>query len=230
MHVQFAEFTFDTESRQLCRGDVDCHVTPKAFELLRVLIDARPRALSKSELHERLWPDTFVSDSTLTSVVAELRDVLGEGARTSRFIRTVFRFGYTFTGQVTDVARLAMPAGQSGYRFWLMWGSGQIALGDGTHLLGRHADVSVWLESPTVSRHHARLCLAGHEATIEDLGSTNGTYLRGQLVTSPSPVHDGDEIRLASIPLRLRALRVDSSTLTEEGCTTIAGGQRTSRG
>ena len=101
MNVRFGEFTLDTESRQLRQGDLERHLSPKGFELLRLLIESRPRALSKAELHERLWPATFVSEATLSSLVAEVREALGEQARGGRFVRTVHRFGYAFKGDAT---------------------------------------------------------------------------------------------------------------------------------
>src|SRR5688500_2128967 len=102
MQMRFGEFTLDTESRLLRRGDAERHLSPKAFDLLQLLLTNRPRALSKSELHERLWPSTFVSDATLTSLVAEVRAALGEHAQDGRNIRTVHRFGYAFNGTATD--------------------------------------------------------------------------------------------------------------------------------
>jgi pSer/pThr/pTyr-binding forkhead associated (FHA) protein len=71
-------------------------------------------------------------------------------------------------------------------------------------LLGRDGDVAVWLESPSVSRHHARIRVSGTDATIEDLGSKNGTYLRGERLATPSPLTDGDEIRLGSVFVKFR--------------------------
>lgn len=73
MQVRFGEFIVDTDRRQLRQGETERHVSPKAFEFLCLLLQNRPRALSKAELHERLWPSTFVSDATLTSLVAEVR-------------------------------------------------------------------------------------------------------------------------------------------------------------
>ena len=98
--VSFGPFTLDNESRQLLSGEAlqPVHLSPKAYELLRVLVDTRPRAVAKRELHERLWPSTFVSEATLASLVAELRDALGERGREAHFIRTVHGFGYAFSG------------------------------------------------------------------------------------------------------------------------------------
>jgi TolB-like protein/cytochrome c-type biogenesis protein CcmH/NrfG len=58
--------------------------------------------LSKSEIHERLWPQTFVSEATLASVVSELRAALGDDPKTPRFVRTVHGHGYAFSGSAAE--------------------------------------------------------------------------------------------------------------------------------
>jgi DNA-binding winged helix-turn-helix (wHTH) protein len=213
MLVAFGEFTLDTDSRQLRQGDAERHLSPKAFELLRLLVENRPRALSKAEIHERLWPATFVSDATLTSLVAEVRDALGETAGRAQFVRTVHRFGYAFMGEATELVPHPHAHAQRA-RCWIVWEFGQVGLTDGEHLLGRDGDVAVWLESPTISRHHARIHISGGDATIEDLGSKNGTHLRGERLTAPSPLTDGDEIRLGSVLVKFRRLVAGASTDT----------------
>ncbi len=179
MRVQFGKFTLDTESRQLRHGDAERHLSPKAFELLRALIECRPAALSKVQIHERLWPSTFVSDATLTSLVAELRSVLGEKPRGGRFVRTVHRFGYAFKGTATELtsrpsaAAIARGAGLSGSRGRCPWTMEITCLGAiGTSLSG-----SSPRPCPGTTRGFASLV---RPATIEDLGSKNGTYLRGE--------------------------------------------------
>jgi DNA-binding winged helix-turn-helix (wHTH) protein len=110
MSVSFGRFTLDRDRRQLLQGSEARHLSPKGFELLSLLIDSRPRALSKAELHERLWPSVFVSDSTLSSLVAEVRAALGENAQSSGFLRTVHRYGYAFNGDATDSEARTAPA------------------------------------------------------------------------------------------------------------------------
>ena len=214
MQARFGEFTLDTESRQLRQGEAERHLSPKAFELLRLLVDSRPRALSKAELHERLWPAVFVSDATLSSLVAEVRSALGEKAEDGGFVRTVHRFGYAFKGDASELGGAPQPPDQPA-RCWIVWELGQVALADGDHLLGRDGDVTVWLESPSVSRHHARISVTGLDATIEDLGSKNGTFLRGERLQVPSPLADGDEIRLGSVLVKFRRLGTGTSTETQ---------------
>lgn len=95
-----------------------------------------------------------------------------------------------------------------------MWKHGQVALREGDHLLGRVDDVGVWLESPTVSRHHARITVAGGGARVEDLDSKNGTYVRGERRTAAA-LSDGDEIRLGSVTLTFRSPAISASTETQ---------------
>ena len=73
MKVRFADCTLDIAARRLMRGGCEAHLSPKAFELLRVLVDNRGRALSKAELLEQVWPGVFVSDASLARVVTEVR-------------------------------------------------------------------------------------------------------------------------------------------------------------
>ena len=214
MQLRFGTCSLDTETRQLREGSVERHLSPKAFDLLLLLLEHRPRALSKSELHERLWPATFVSDATVTSLVAEVRAALGENARSGRFIRTVHRFGYAFDGTVTELTPLRRLSDDCG-RCWIIWQWGQVALTDGDHLLGRDADVAVWLESPTVSRHHARIRIRGEDATIEDLDSKNGTYVRGERIVTRATLTDGDEVRIGSVAVSFRRSAPTASTETQ---------------
>ena len=85
-----------------------CAYRPKAFALLAVLIERRPKAVSKQELHKLLWPDTFVSDANLPNLVAELREAFGDDAHEPRLIRTVQRFGYAFSAETSAEPRTAL--------------------------------------------------------------------------------------------------------------------------
>lgn len=214
MQVRFGEFILDTERRQLLRSGAEQHLSPKALELLRLLVEHRPRALSKAELHERLWPSVFVSEATLSSLVAEVRSALGENAQTGGFVRTAHRFGYAFEGDAADVSPQAIKPVDR-VRCWIIWDFGQVALVDGEHLIGRDSDVTVWLESPTISRHHAKIRVSAEHVTIEDLASKNGTYLRSDRVLAPAPLADGDEIRLGSVLVKFRVAGAVGSTVTK---------------
>lgn len=213
MALRFDEFVIDRATRRLLKHDGEVHLSPKAFDLLSLLIGHRDRAVPKAEIHEALWPATFVLDTNLPSLIAEIRRALDDSAIAPRYVRTVPRFGYWFIGEIR--------AGGSGptverarARCWLIWDRRRIALGDGDNLLGRDPDAAVWIEAPGVSRQHAVIRVALPAATIEDLGSKNGTFVRGTRVTSPARLTDGDEIRLGSVVLIFRIPPLAGSTDT----------------
>jgi eukaryotic-like serine/threonine-protein kinase len=103
----FGEFTLDEDRRQLLRAGVPIPLEPKAYELLTLLLARRPRALSKDQIHQVLWAGTFVSESALAGLIADLRSLLGDDARRPRYIRTVHGFGYAFSGDARTVDELA---------------------------------------------------------------------------------------------------------------------------
>ena len=96
MQVSFGEFVLDLDSRELRRGVEPVRLSPKAFQLLEILVANRPKALSKADLQDRLWPDTFVVEKNLANLVSEIRQALGDSPSALGFIRTVPRYGYAF--------------------------------------------------------------------------------------------------------------------------------------
>jgi Tol biopolymer transport system component/DNA-binding winged helix-turn-helix (wHTH) protein len=97
MTVRFAGFTLDRDRRQLMCGDANVHLTPKAFDLLVILVSEAPRVVRKTELHERLWPETYVSDATLTGLIKEVRHALNGHGSKEPIIRTVHGVGYALS-------------------------------------------------------------------------------------------------------------------------------------
>ena len=215
MKLRLGELTFDSDTRQLLRGHTELHLSPKAFDLLRILIEHRPRALSKQKLHEQLWPATFVSEANLASLIAEIREVLGDAAREPRFIRTAHRFGYAFCGDVMEVSEQTMPAPPKSF-CWLLKDGRRLPLKPGENILGRD-DEGIQIDSPAVSRRHARIRISGTEAVIEDLGSKNGTFVSGERVSTPVQLKDGDEIRIGSVVSRFRMTLPKGVTATWSG-------------
>lgn len=215
MRVAFGDCTFDGETRELFRKERPVHVSPKAFRLLELLLEGRPRALSKAEIHEKIWPDAFVSEATLASLVAEIREAIGEDGKDARYIRTVHGFGYSFAGAAADAPREAPAAGGSSWR--LIWDDRVIALPEGETILGRDPLAGIRIPSESVSRRHARVVISGGTATMEDLGSKNGTYLGEERIGGPKALAHGDSIRLGSVKLIVRVVCEDKSTKTEIG-------------
>jgi len=214
MRVTFGEFVLDRGTRQLRRGDEERRLGPKALELLELLLDQRPNVVARERIRDRLWPDTFVSESTLATVVAELRAALDEKRTEPRFLRTVHGVGFAFCGQATESGPRARARGALAYR--LVLSDREITLHAGENVLGRVEDGVVWMESSTVSRRHARILVEGDQVVLEDLTSKNGTFVRGQRISAPTPLVDGDVFRLGRVEVRLRAVRPDEATRTDD--------------
>jgi len=218
MTFRFGNLTLDTESRALLRDRKPVPLSPKAFRLLQILLESRPRAIPKAELHQRLWPDTVVSDVNLPTLIAEIRSAIADDARHPEFVRTVYGYGYAFSGNAVASRRDGSSAGPSETVFRLLWGNREIALSEGENVLGRGADSLVWIDAQGVSRRHARVVVASGLATLEDLGSKNGTFVNETRVTETAvALRDGDQLRIGSVPMTLRIYAKPSSTETATG-------------
>ncbi len=202
--LRFGEFTIDSDARQLRRAGGDVHLSPKAFDLLVLLIEHRPNVLEKSDLHTRIWRDTYVGDANLNVLVGEIRKALDDDARQPRFVRTAHGIGYAFCGETFDDSERRGPA--QPVLCWLTRKGTTFPLADGDNEIGRDPRCAVWLDVPGVSRRHARLHLDFGErrATLEDLGSTNGTFVGRKAVTAPVAVENDAVIKVGSVDLRLR--------------------------
>ena len=210
---EFSSFSLNPATRQLLRNRQEVPLSPKAFQLLVLLVANRDRAMSKQELHQNLWPSTFVLESNLASLIAEIRTALGDTARQPRFIRTVHGFGYAFCGQTEAAA--APVATRS--RYSLVWEAKQLTLGEGDNVVGRDRDLTVSLDSSSVSRRHCVIRVAGDAVTVEDLDSKNGTWLAGRRLSgAPETLRHGDVLRVGKVEL----VFLDSK---EKGSTQTAG-------
>ena len=113
MRLQFGDCTFDSAARTLHRAGEEVRLSGKAFQLLELLLAARPNPIARQELFAKLWPDTFVSDANLASLIKEVRQAIGDDAKSPRYIRTVHRFGYGFR----DAALHAPPPVRDAKRY-----------------------------------------------------------------------------------------------------------------
>ena len=213
MRVQFADIVLDSASRQLVRGGAAIHLSPKAFDLLCHLVETRPSAVSKNQLFELVWPGTFVVEANLTVLVTELRRALGDDPHTPRFIRTVHKHGYAFCSDVTELATRS-PA-RDALRVWLLWNDRVLPLAEGENVIGRDPSCGVWLDQPGVSRRHARVLVTEDVAEIEDLGSTNGTYVSAIAIAGPHRLRDADVIHVGSVDLKYRSWSPSKPVATE---------------
>ncbi|HEU4413468.1 MAG TPA: winged helix-turn-helix domain-containing protein, partial [Candidatus Angelobacter sp.] len=99
---EFGQFRFDPREHLLLCGGKPVSLSPKAFEILLALIQSNGRLLTKAELMQQVWPDSFVEESNLTVNISALRRALGETAGGLQFIETVPKLGYRFVAPVTE--------------------------------------------------------------------------------------------------------------------------------
>jgi DNA-binding winged helix-turn-helix (wHTH) protein len=202
--AHLGECEVDLGRRELLRAGAPLHLTPKAFQLLELLVERRPDAVSKDEIRKRLWPETFVSGVNLATLVFELRQAVGDDPRHPLVLRTVRGYGYALCaeprGEAEEVRRT------TGAFCWLVGLRREIDLHEGENVLGRTREAVVCVPSTRVSRRHARIVVHGGSATVEDLGSKNGTYLGDRKLEGPASLVDGDAIRVGDAVFVFRVI------------------------
>ena len=213
MKLSFEDCVFDSDTRQVSRDGEATALSPKAFALLEILIRDRPKAVTREEIHGHIWPATHVSEANLANLVMELRAALGDSARRPRIIRTVSRYGYAFCAEAVH-AKSGSRSTPSGAAYRLIWGRREIALNVGENLIGRDQEAVVWIDDESVSRRHARIHVDEGGATLEDLGSKNGTYARGLRIREVVTLADRDEMKIGPASMVFRVLRATGSTLS----------------
>src|SRR6185436_20145333 len=199
-----ADCVLDADARTVRRGTAAIHLSPKAFDLLTVLVEHGGRALSKVELLQRVWPGVFVSDASLARVVREIRAALGDSPHDPPIVRTVHGYGYAFAAAISEDSSKPTVADGRRPTLWLTRRTRTFALSEGEHLIGREPALAICLDSPKVSRHHARIVVKDARATIEDLESKNGTFVAGVRLTAPAVLEPGETVRIGPCTLIFR--------------------------
>jgi DNA-binding winged helix-turn-helix (wHTH) protein len=211
MRFKFDRFVIDGGRRLMWRGDEEVHVAPKTLDFLLSLLAQAPNAVSKTELMATLWPDTHIAEATLTGVVADAREAVGDDGRAPRLIRTLHRFGYSFPGQVEREVSVNSDEPVLG---WLIAETWRLPLRSGETILGREGEGVVALPSSSVSRQHAALSMEGTAARLRDLGSKNGTFVDELRVEGPTALRDGARLRFGTLHVTYRLAERSSSTET----------------
>ena len=198
----FEQFCLDTDRKELLRGGAPVHLTPRAFQLLELLIRERPRAASKRELLDQVWSGNIVEESNLKTLVLEIRSALTERGGSASVIRTVYGYGYSFAGtaEERDVPE-ASPA-----VLQLRWHGRELTLPEGSHLIGRRPDCAITIDEPSVSRVHARLQISRIGMMVEDLRSKNGTFVDGRRIAAVTELLPRGSIRIGEVDVEIRRL------------------------
>ena len=200
MRLDFGDFVLDTGARQLWRDGQEIHLRPKVFDLLELLLESRPRAVSKETIRERLWPDANVVEGNIHVAASEVRKALGDDPDDPHWVRTVAGFGYAFHGG-------ALAEGDDPDCPWearAILGQREIVLRRGENVVGRAHEVPVWVDDDSVSRRHAVIQVGEAGVFIEDCGSRNRTYRRDQRIKGAGRHEDRDEIAVGGVLLVVR--------------------------
>jgi eukaryotic-like serine/threonine-protein kinase len=107
---RFGQFELDPARRTLCCANSPVSLTPRAFDVLLFLLQNPNRLVTKEELLQAVWGDSFVEEGNLTQYISHVRKALGENSDDARLIVTIARKGYQFTARVTTVAAAAARA------------------------------------------------------------------------------------------------------------------------
>jgi hypothetical protein len=158
--------------------------------------------LSKQALIDMLWPDVVVEEANVRNLIAEIREAIGDRGSGPAMIRTIPRFGYAFEAHVDDDS--SSPQLDESPR--LIGLHRDYRLSAEENVIGRDADCAVTLPDPLVSRRHALVRITAGHATIEDLGSRNGTLVNGITIAARTEIRDGDTIEVGPVRMTFRIM------------------------
>jgi DNA-binding winged helix-turn-helix (wHTH) protein len=192
------------------------HLEPKVMDLLVFLAAHAGQVVPKTRLIDEVWQTEFIAESALTRAVGELRRALGESAREPRCLETITKRGYRLMATVEYLGEppAVEPVKTAGILCAVMVGEQEILLDAGENVIGRDSTATVRIDSTDVSRRHARIVVEGDGASIEDLGSKNGTSVWGRSITGPTRLRDGDRIGVCGVLLIFRHLPALATTRT----------------
>lgn len=198
---------------QIARGQKSIRLRPRAMDVLLCLASDPGKVVSRQRLIDTVWHTVHVTDNVVSQVVTELRTALGDDARSPSYIENIPRRGYRL---VAPVCRLddGLPVAGDLSLFMLAGPGLDFTLKRGENLIGRSSGADIRVNLTQVSRLHARIVVEGRAATVEDMGSKNGTYVNGELISSPTRLELGDEIALGPHSERLRLVLAGEPTLS----------------
>jgi DNA-binding winged helix-turn-helix (wHTH) protein len=213
MVYRFGDCRLDDAAGQLRLAGQEQRLTRKAYQLLLLLLKARPRVVTKQQVMDALWPDTFVAEANIAVLIGEVRAAVGDSPRASAVIRTHSGVGYSFVAPVVETIRDddGPPAAACSV---LVIGNRRVLLPEGVSTVGRDESCDVHLPHPSVSRVHARIDVAGGAVHIEDAGSKNGVRVNGRQIRGRTALPSGVGVVVGSVEFRIVVGSEGGSTLS----------------
>jgi len=215
--ARFGPFEADLRTGELRRAGRTIELQELPFRILAALLERPGELVTREELRAIAWPDGVFLDFEhgLNKAVNKIRRALGDRAEEPQFVATLPGRGYRFIAEV-DLPERREPLPTSRTTWRILWDSRTIPLSEGTNVIGRDPAATVFVDSSTVSRRHAVIVVSLEGATLEDLGSKNGTFLHGQRVATPTPLADGDELAVGSARMSFRSSLAASTKTAAE--------------
>ena len=230
MRVRFGSFVFDSGACELVQDELigsrstsgpqraaagprRIHLSPKAFDVLEILLARRPKVVTKEVLLQEVWAGKIVEEANLAIVIGEIRKALGDDSKSPESVVTVPRRGYRFAAAVEDLD--GSPAPDEYVRWWLTWKDKTLPLREGENWVGRHPACSIWINAASVSRNHARILVGSERVVVEDRGSRNGTFVDGKRIEGPHVLVDGSTVTFGSESVTFRQWSDEGAAGTE---------------
>jgi TolB-like protein/DNA-binding winged helix-turn-helix (wHTH) protein len=183
---RFGQFALDSRKRTVSRADSPVSLTPKAFDVLLFLVQNPNRLVTKEELLQAVWGDTFVEEGNLTQYISHLRKALGDNSEDTRLIVTIARKGYQFTADVT-----AAEAADNAIQAAVQVSTAESSLADTQPALRSPAEEAV----PKASKNWRKAAVVGASVALLVVASF-GSWRHFGGMTSPRP----QKIMLAVLP------------------------------
>jgi len=196
---RLGEWLVEPMANRVSLGDTSVQLEQRVIAVLVCLARNAGEVVTRSQLVDSVWDEGFVADNTITHAVAELRKALGDSHRNPTFIETIHRRGYRLIAPVQfDVASSFMNSATH-FSYLAVARGIEFPLIDGANLIGRGPDTTIMIPSMKVSRHHAKITVEHDVASLEDLGSKNGTYLNGTKIQEPVQLDGGDLVGVGCV-------------------------------
>lgn len=211
---RLCDWLVEPELNRVSRGGSSFQLAPKVMDVLVFLAEHPGTTVQKRRVIDAVWRTEFITENTLAQAIADLRRVLGDDARAPRFIETITKRGYRLIAAVEILDESAPTAPTEGLPCAVLVDPEEITLVAGENLIGRSPDAVVRLDSDEVSRRHALIRVSAGGATLDDLGSKNGTSVWGTQIGGPTVLEDGDEITIGPVVLIFRLLSSLTTTRT----------------
>jgi DNA-binding winged helix-turn-helix (wHTH) protein len=235
------DWVVEPSLNRLSRDSQETHVAPKAMDLLVYLAAHAGDVLSRETIIDAVWSETFVGENVLRRQIAALRSALGDDAANPTYIENIRKRGYRLIARVEylehhgrprpdhipaavavtnrHIGGSLLPKGR--FVCALRWGADDVPLREGENVVGRIPESDVQIASERVSRRHAHIIVESGRATIEDLGSKNGTFVDGHRIEGPTELVDGDQITIGPAVLQYCGLFTAETTADDDSETCV---------